>query len=296
MSLVIRRRAAASVLFAVCSLSLASLAAQTAPPASPPAEFAASAQPRFIQLDHRSGAQIDPADASLLRSKARAIATEAAFFGYDLHASGWTSNEAVCPEFPDHLLLHYQRTSRDGAVSLFTALVPRGKDRVYVVPILYRNATPFKSAWGSERSIAVFNRIVPPDVARKALQPDGAWLLMGLCYADMVGAASHALLRSGNDISLARAPLPTLHVTEGASTREVLFTDRDAPGQYLVWFLNFAGNGRLLTASAMKLSDYVAPLRHGKEPPIIPMPPGQEPPVRILPPGQEPPVKPEPQG
>jgi hypothetical protein len=297
MPLVNCRRALALpfVLFAVCSLSLASLTAQTASPAAAPAESAAFTQPRFIQLDHRSAAQTNPVDAALLRSKARAIATEAAFFGYDLHASGWTSNQAVCPEFPDHLLLHYQRTSRDGAVSLFTALLPRGNDRVYVVPVLYRNATPFKSAWGSERSIAVFNRVVPPQVAQKAIQPDGAWLLMGLCYADMVGAASHALQRSGNDVSLALAPLPTLHIKEDASTRQIIFTDRNAPSQYLVWVLTFTNSGQLLNATATRLSDYVAPLRHGKEPPVRTMPPGNEPPVKILPPGKEPPVKTEPQ-
>ena len=290
MSLVICRRAALPVLLLAVSLSL--VAAQSVSPAAP---SSASEQPRFLQLDHRSAASASPADVTLLRSKARAIANEALFFGYDLHASGWSWNEAVCPQFPDRLLLHYQRSSRDGAVSLFTALVPRGNDRVYVVPVLYRNATPFKSAYGSERSIDVFNRVVPPEIAESALQPEGPWLLMGLCYADMVGAESHALQHSGSDVSLALAPLPTLHINEGTSTRQVIFTDRDAPGQYLVWTLTFTNHGRLLSAAATKLSDYIAPLRKGKEPPVRPMPPGKEPPVKVLPPGQEPNVKPLPQ-
>lgn len=295
MSFVNRRRVLALPtvrLLAVCSLSLPFLAAQ-APPH--PADSATSAPPSFLQLDHRSVAQADPRDAALLHSRGAAIASEAAFFGYNLHASGWSSNEAVCPEFPDHLLLHYQRTSRDGAVSLFTALVPLTKDRVYVIPVLYRNATPFKSAYGSERSIAVFNRVVPPEVAHKALQPEGSWLLMGLCYADLVGAESHALQRSGDDVSLALAPLPTLHITEDASTRQVIFTDRNATDRYLVWVLTFTNKGRLLSAVATKLSDYVAPLRNGKEPPVRPAPLGKEPPVKVIPPGQEPSVKPLPQ-
>ncbi|HZZ37912.1 MAG TPA: hypothetical protein VFE06_02195 [Acidobacteriaceae bacterium] len=298
MSLVNCRRALALpsvLLLALCSQSLASLAEQTAPAAAPPAESAASEPPRFLQLDHHSATQADAHDAALLRTKAAAIAGEAAFFGFNLHVPDWNSNEAVCPEFPDHLLLHYQRISRDGAVSLFTALVPLNKDRVYVVPVLYRNATPFRSAYGSERSIAVFNRVVPPEIAEKALQPDGQWLLMGLCYTDMVGAESHALQRSGSDISLALAPLPTLHINEGASTRQVIFTDRNAPGKYLVWTLTFTNSGRLLSANATRLSDYVAPFRNGKEPPVRPMPPGKEPPVKVLPPGKEPNVKPLPQ-
>ncbi|HEY1807866.1 MAG TPA: hypothetical protein VGG42_04845 [Acidobacteriaceae bacterium] len=287
-------------LLAAWSLSFASLSAQTTLPAASTAESAGSEQPRFLQLEHRSAIQADPADVAFLRSKASAIATEAAFFGYDLHASNWTWNEAVCPEFPDRLLLHYQRTSRDGAASLFTVLVPRsqsshGKDRVYVVPILYRNATPFKSAYGSERSIAVFNRVVPPEVAENALRPNGGWLLMGLCYAELVGAESHALLRSGSDVSLALAPIPTLHITQSAPTRQVIFTDRNAPGRYLVWVLTFSEKGRLLTASATKLSDYTAPLRKGEEPPVLPMPPGKQPPVKVAPPGREPAVIPLPQ-
>jgi hypothetical protein len=302
MSLVNCRRAAALpfvLLLAFCAPSLSSLAAQIAPSPAPPAQSAAPAKPRFLELDHHSAADAAPADTAVLHSKARAIATEAAFFGYNLHTSGWTWNNAACPEFPGHLLLHYQRTSRDGALSLFTALVPRspssgGNDRVYVVPVLYRSATPFNSAWGSERSIAVFNRVVPPEVAEKALQPDGSWLLMSLCYADMVGPESHILKTSGDDVSLSLAPLPTLHLVEGASTRQVVFTDRNAPGQYLVWVLTFTNNGRLLSATATKLSDYIAPLRHPKEPSVQPLPPGKEPPVKILPPGTEPKVKPQP--
>ncbi len=285
--------------YLLACFSIAPLAAQTSSPTAPRASLptlpSVPEQPRFLQLDHHSADAASPEVAAILHSKERAIATEAAFFGYNLHASGWTWNETACPEFPDHLLLHYQRTSADGGVSLFTALVPRDKDRVYVVPVLYRSATPFRSAYGSERSLAVFNRVVPAEVAEKALDPDGPWLLMGLCYADMVGAESHALQRSGSDPSLALAPLPTLHIIEDASTRQVIFTDRNAPGQYLVWILNFATNGRLLTATETKLSDYTAPLRHAKEPIVRPLPPGKEPTVKTLPPGQEPQVKPRPQ-
>lgn len=292
-----RSVAFSSVLLLAC-FPAAPLAAQpgpqTTPQASVPTQPSVPEQPRFLQLDHRSADTANPEIRAILHSKERAIATEAAFFGYNLHASGWTWNETACPVFPDHLLLHYQRTSPDGSVSLFTALVPRDKDRVYVVPVLYRNATPFQSAYGSERSIAVFNRAVPAEVAEKALQPDGSWLMMGLCYAEMVGAESHALERSGGDVALSLAPLPTLHIIVDASTRQVIFTDRNAPGQYLVWALNFANSGRLLAANVTKLSDYTAPLRKGSEPPVRPLPPGQEPRVKVLPPSEEPRVKPRP--
>lgn len=303
----LRRVLAPSAVFllACCFAFSARLFAQTEAPPVPSAENAASGQPRFLELEHTAPGQLDPADAARLHAQARAIAGEAAFFGYNLHASGWTWNEAVCPVFPDHLLLHYQRTAPDGGVSLFTALVPRrasahrvsssDQDRVYVVPILYRGATPFQSAEGSERSIAVFNRVVPADVAAQALQPDGHWLVLSLCYADMVGAEAHAVQRAGGDLALALAPLPTLHIAEGGPTSEVVFTDRSTPHHYLVWTLTFTDKGRLRAASAQSLSDYVAPFRHGKEPLVRVLPPGQEPKVKVLPPGQEPSVKTVPQ-
>jgi hypothetical protein len=126
---------------------------------------------------------------------------------------------------------------------LFTALVPRDHGRVSVVPVLYRNATPFRSASGNERSIAVFNRVVPADVAQKAIQPEGKWLALALCYADMVGAGAHALKRAGDEVGLSRAPVATLHLSEASPVREIVFTDRDAPGQYLVWNITLNDKG-----------------------------------------------------
>jgi hypothetical protein len=251
--------------------------------------------PQYIELDHRTPAQFDPADVSLIRAKQREIAGEAAFFGYDLSASGWDYDQSVCPLLPDELVLHYRRPFRDGAQSLFTALVPRSPGRVFVVPVLYRNATPFRSATGSQRSISVFNRVVPADLAAKAIQPEGKWLDLGLCYADIVYAHANVLNRSGDEVGLARAPLPLLHVSEESSVRGITFTDRNAPGQYLVWNLTLNGKGRVTTATAVQLSDYIARVRNGAALTSKPMPQGKEPPIKVLPPETEPPVKPVPQ-
>ena len=150
--------------------------------------------------------------------------------------------------------------------------------------MLYRNATPFRSATGSERSIAVFNRVVPADVAAKAIQPEGNWLDLALCYADIVYAHANVLNRSGAEVGLVRAPLPLLHISEDSTLRGVTFTDRNAPGQYLVWNLILNGKGRVTAATAVQLSDYIAHVRNGAEPTARPMPPGQRAPVKILPP------------
>jgi hypothetical protein len=287
--------ALAAVISAVSAFAPGSLASQAFAQESRSADTPPSPIPQYIELEHRSPAQLDPADVSLIRAMQREIATEAAFFGYDLSASGWDYDQSVCPLLHDELVLHYRKQFRDGAQSLFTALVPRGAGRVFVVPVLYRNATPFRSATGSQRSIAVFNRVVPADVAAKAIQPEGKWLDLGLCYADIVYAHANVLNRSGDEVGLVRAPLPLLHVSEESSVRGITFTDRNAPGEYLVWNLTLNGKGRVTRAIAVQLSDYIARVRNGAEPTSKPMPQGKEPTIKVLPPQPEPPVKPTPQ-
>jgi hypothetical protein len=262
---------------------------------SRPADTPPPPNSEYIELEHRTPAQIDPADISLIHAQQRAITAEAAFFGYDLASGSWNYDQAVCPALPGQLMLHYRRQYRDGAESLFTALVPRDHGRVSVVPVLYRNATPFRSASGNERSIAVFNRVVPADVAQKAIQPEGKWLALALCYADMVGAGAHALKRAGDEVGLSRAPVATLHLSEASPVREIVFTDRDAPGQYLVWNITLNDKGRVAAATQVKLSDYVAQVKSPKDLTEKPMPEGKEPPVKTLPPQQEPLTKPTPQ-
>jgi hypothetical protein len=110
-------------------------------PSSRPADTPPPPTAEFIELEHRAPAQMDPADLALIHAQQRAIAAEAAFFGYDLDSGSWTYDQAVCPVLPDELMLHYRRQFRDGAESLFTAIVPRGHDRVFVVPIVYRTAS-----------------------------------------------------------------------------------------------------------------------------------------------------------
>lgn len=238
---------------------------------------------------------MDTADVSLIHAKQSAIAAEARFFGYDLSLPGWNFDASSCPAMPDELVLHYRRPFAGGTESLFTALVPRNAGRVYVVPILYRNATPFLNATGSPRSIAVFNRVVPADVAAAAIQPDGKWLALALCYADIVYGNANVVNRSGDVVGLARAPEAMLHISEASTARSIVFTDRNAPGQYLVWTITLDGKGRITAASALQLPDYVAHVRKGADLVPKPMKAGKEPRVRPLPPQQEPPVTPRPQ-
>ena len=287
-----------SGLLALATLSLAFIFAAPAVQAAQ-ANRAADTPPsessQYLHLEHVPSSGLDSASLAVVHAKQREIAAEATFFGYNLRAGEWEYDESSCPAMPDQLLLHYRRQYGDGALSLFTAVVPRGAGRVWVVPVLYRNATPFRSAMGSERSIAVFNRVVPADLAAKAVQPEGNWLAYALCYADIVYGNANILSRAGTEMGLAHAPLPLLRLSEATSARSIVFTDRNAPGAYMVWDLSLNEKGQLTGAAAQQLSDYVARERSGAEPSEKPMPEGQEPPVKPLPAGQEPKVVTRPQ-
>ncbi len=256
---------------------------------------AQESQPAYIPLVHRTAAQMDPADAALLHARHRELTTEAAFFGYHLDDSGWTSDQVLCPEI-DGVLLHYRRTARNGAESLFAAFIPRDASRVYVVPVLYHGATPFASAIGSERSLAVFNRAVAAASAEKALNPDGSgnWLQLAVCYAEFVGAEPWVITQANQEASLIHAPQPTLRVSEIDHFSHVVFADRDAPGRYQVWDVTFSSQGRVTAATESTLADYVARAASNQEPKEKPMPPGAEPKTIPLPAQSEPKTIPTP--
>lgn len=241
-------------------------------------------KPYFLELDRRTSAQMSRADAEILRQRHRQVATEAAFFGYNLSLPGWDYEQTICPPLPDQIILHYHRLSRDGAVSEFTAVIPRASGRVFVIPVLYRNATPFHPAPGSARSIDVFNRVVPAESAATAFRGKGPWLLLAACYADMAGSEANVLERAGDSIALARAPQPTLHISEVNTAPWVLFTSRDATRHYTVWQLTFNGAGRLTAAATTRFADYVSRAPSPTQPNIRVVPPAQKPSVKIVPP------------
>ena len=249
----------------------------------------------WISLGVHSAGDMTATDSARVRAERAGITEQAAFFGYDLSLPGWQYTQAVCPSIPSYLILHYRRTARNGAESLFTALVPRQSGRVQVVPVLYRNATPFKSAVGSERSLSVFNRAVPAAVAEKELQSGGSWLQLALCYAEIVGAEPRVLRETDTTPGLVRAPAPTLLISEETHSASVTFTDRNAAHRYTVWDVAFDGRGHAVAATAMPVGDYVPPAINGRMPPAKPLPAQAEPKVIPLPPASQPKTEPLPQ-
>jgi hypothetical protein len=223
---------------------------------------------RYFSLEHRSPAQIDPADTAVLRARGHELIREAAFYGYDISTGSWTWNQTLCPQLPDTILLHYSSRRPDGAESLFTALVPRRSGRIRIVPVYYHNAAPFHPAVKNQRNFALFNAVVPPDIAQKDTDPQANWLSLAACYVEMVGGEPNI----PNDPSLAPetllAPPPSIEVSAVANTRLIHFTDRDAENQYLIWTVALNGKGQVTAAQSQTYATYVARISN----PPVPQP------------------------
>lgn len=234
-------------------------------------------QPAFFTLEHRAPAQMDPGDAALIQKDRRQLAAEAAFFGFDLTAGTWNYTQVLCPDMPGHLLLQYRAQARNGAQSLFTALVPRASGRIQVIPVLYGRATPFQSAAGSPRSLSVFNSAIPADIAARAIQPDGHWLSLAACYLAAAGGPSQILERAGSSVALAQAPVPTIQLSGKNSRSVILFAAVDQPGSCTLWNLALDAKGRVTAASTRKLPSEVVHPAGGREPEERPLPKQAEP-------------------
>ena len=249
------------------------LAAGPHPAASQNVHPVAGTSP-YLVMEHLSPDQISASDAAILRTRQAEITREAAMFGYDITAGHWTYDQAVCPDIPDAIVLHERSVSRSGLQSLFTALVPRGEGRVWVVPILYRGATPFESAIGSERMLSVFNHAVPADIAKQAVQPDGHWLALAMTFAEIAGAEPRVPQNPDVEAGLLSAPPPTLHVSQLRGALEVQFTGREAPRQYTVWSITVNGAGRALAAEAQIYPERIyAENASAAMPPALPIQP-----------------------
>lgn len=174
-----------------------------------------------------------PANAQQQRA---GIASAARIYGYDLAAGDWTLDQVQCPVMPKMSLLHYRESFPDGTESRFTAVVPLGDGgRVHIVPVLYRNATPYLPAPVNPRNYALFNQLVQGHAAK------GTWLDLSACYAALTGAGSG--VRS--ELGIAGAPRPTVHTDPGGKIHRVTFATREGQSGYMVWSVSFDRFGRV---------------------------------------------------
>ena len=204
------------------------------------------------------------ADRDLLAANEAEVSRRAQVVGYRLDVasgeqaspeSAWGYEQAVCPAFPDHLIIAYSRlNSSQGRadVSLFTAVIPRGSGgrstgHVRVIPAQRRSYSLFTPVASNALTINDFNHMVSEEP--RGLSPD--WLGLGLCYTALasghVRAALVASHRAYGSYPLLTPAKLTVSKKGGA---EVLLANETPGGEpsskSMDWTLIFAQSGRLM--------------------------------------------------
>ncbi len=241
---------------------------------------------QYFVLEHRSPDQIHPADADLLKKRMHDVLAEAEFYGYDMSAGGWSNEQAVCPMMPEYIMLHYASKDAAGADSTFTVLVPRHGGRVWIVPVLNHGATRFKPAPVDPRNYQLFGQVVPGDLALKNSGPEGKWLALSVCYAEMTGAHPQVPHHPSLDIHMIKAIPPTLRIAVGGKEHQVSFADPVSPADYRLWNITYNNLGRITDVSDDQHSFGEPVVRTIPEPTpkLTPQPP--DPPQKTIPASQ----------
>lgn len=257
---------------------------QSAPQAGHPKQI------KYFSLEHRTPEAIDAADRDLIAARRKELIAEAQFYGYDITASGWIYDQAICPQLPNTLLLHYLNKFPDGSESLFTALVPRNGGRIRIVPVFYRNSAPYIPAVKNPRNFMIFNALVPAEVAKKDSGPDGNWLSLGVCYAEVVGGRPNVPDDPSLDAATIKAPVATYHFDVATKQKQVQFSDRDSATIFKIWTVSLSDDGRVTDAMNEDYATYVAHIVQDPAPSGTIAAPSQ-PPSKIIPEPPQPPSK-----
>jgi hypothetical protein len=210
-------------------------------------------------LEFRSPEQMTAADRELAEADQGEIARRAGLQGFDLGREGhggesWGYEQAVCPAFPEHVILEYSRDNGYGDVSLFSAVLPRGDGHVRVIPGRRRSYSLWTPVSTNALTINDFNHMV--EEGHEGLNPD--WLTLGLCYAALAGGHVRAALvpRSAAEVIY---PLvaPAMLTVEKKGGAEVRFADATPKTKAMDWVLSFDVKGRLMKVRHVGSSELV---------------------------------------
>ena len=244
---------------------------------------------KYFSLEHRTPAEMENADSDLLQARHKELALAAEIYGYDITAGTWVYEQAICPQFPDTILLHYLDKFPDGSESLFTALVPRNAGRVSIVPVLYRNVVPYHSAVKNNRNFAIFNAMVSSATARKDSNLEGKWLSLGVCYAEVVGGRPNVPDDPSLDSATIKAPVATYRLDAATGQSQIQFSDREAANVFKIWTISLNQNGQVTAAENEDYATYVANIVQPPAPAVTTAPNPPAPSSRITPAPSEPP-------
>lgn len=220
-----------------------------------------------LQLRQIDSSQMSPVNHAAVAGSWSLLEQQAKFFGYNLSDSGWHYVQIESPDTPDYVMLQFHRphATATGA-SAFTALVSRQGSKVWVVPVLYGGAIPWKSASSMKYTREVFNRVVPPTVAKESIRPSGNWPQLGLTFTSLAGDDAVVLSAPAKDLKWIKAPGATLIVATGQPYRIIELSDVHLQGSYRVWDLAFDAGGRLVRVHITTYADTKA-IRVPTQPP-----------------------------
>jgi hypothetical protein len=227
------------------------------PPQSPfpiTKQDANGANKTMPSLEFRAPGQMSQVDARMAENAQTAIAERAAHQGFDLwnkvgdQPGEWNYEQAVCPVFPDQLILEYSRDNGRGDISLLSVMIPRGNEgHVRVIPVRRRSYSLWTPTPTNSLTLNDFNHLVKENP--NGLDPD--WLTIGLCYAAMAGGHVRAALQAmtpAQEVYPLFVPAKlTIFSKTGAEVRFADITHYDVPkAKAMVWVMNFSQSGRLL--------------------------------------------------
>lgn len=204
-----------------------------------------SDHPHPLSIPHRAPDAMSAADSAALLSRQRELVETARIYGYNLEAGNWSYEQTLCAPMPGTIMLHYFQDLPGGAESLFTALVPRAMGRVRIVPVLYRSATTFLPAPKNPHNYALFNELVPSNIARREAGGGGNWLELSACYAELTGVPTNLPSVPDSDIGIAGAPAATIYVDVQHQSTLATFANREGERTYKVWTIEFNRDGRV---------------------------------------------------
>jgi len=194
---------------------------------------------------------------------------------------------------PDYILLRYTNATPAGPDSIFTVLVPRHGGRIRIVPVLNHGATRFKPAPTDPRNFELFSQVIPADVAKQNSGPEGKWLALTVCYAEMTGARPTVPNEPSLDLRMIKAPPPTLRISVSAKEHEVRFVEPYSQTDYKLWDITYNEAGRIIGANDDLHSYGEVVVKQVPEPTPKQIPEPPSPPIKQIPDSQQ--VTPVPQ-
>ena len=205
-------------------------------------------------IEVRTASQMTEQDRDLAAGAESTIQERAGFEGLGFNEGTWTYEQLVCPVFPNHLLLRFQRNNGASDVSMFSAAIPRsGEGRVRIIPILRRSYSLFSPAPINAMTISVFNHIRGEEQSDKTAD----WVATGLCYAALAGANPQVATveRDPDDQKFPAAMPPTLEVpVDGGAVVRLVSMD----ARQMEWSMTFDRKGKLIKATHFTASTATA--------------------------------------